>query len=241
MAEPVVTEREGRVLIARLNRPRVRNALDTGLLRALSAVLAEAAEDPQVSVLVLGSTDRAGFSAGMDTTESRTPGAATLDVLLEVQWALESFPKPLVAILEGFVIGGGAEVALSADVRIGSPSTVFRFPGTGYGLVQGSWHLVDVVGVSWARHIVLTGRLIAAEECLRLGLLHEIHDDAETAGLAAALALAERSGAAMRGSKRLILEAAGKSLRQRFDDERDVNAQLMASDEVARRMSRPRA
>lgn len=222
----------------RLNRPRVRNALDTALLRALDAVLADAAADPDVSVLVLGSTDRAVFSAGMDTTESRTPGAATLDVLLDVQWALESFPKPLVGILGGFVIGGGAEVALSADVRIGSPSTVFRFPGTGYGLVQGSWHLVDIVGVSWARQLVLTGRPVAADECVRLGLLHEVHDDPDTAGLAVAHDLAQRSDAAMQASKRLILEAAGKSLRRRFDDERDVNSRLMAGDEVARRMSR---
>jgi len=240
MSDEVVVDRDGRVLIARLNRPRVRNALDTALLQVLDAVLTDAAKNPEVAVLMLGSTDPAAFSAGMDTTESRTPGARTLDVLLEVQWGLESFAKPVVAGLDGFVIGGGAELALSADVRIGSPSTVFRFPGTGYGLVQGSWHLVDAVGVSWARQLVLTGRAVAAGECVQLGLLHELHEDPDAAAVAAAHALAARSDVAMRESKRLILESSTKSLRQRFDDERAANQELVGREDVARRMSRPR-
>ena len=117
----------------------------------LRDVLTEAATDDGVSVLVLGSTSVSAFSAGMDTKEALAPGASTLDLLLEVQWAVESFPKPLVGVFAGYVIGGGAEVALSADIRIGSSSTVFSFPGTGYGLAQGSWHLPDVVGSSRAR------------------------------------------------------------------------------------------
>jgi enoyl-CoA hydratase/carnithine racemase len=116
------------------------------MLESLRGILDDSAEDPSVSVFVLGSTDPACFSAGMDTKEAFAPAAKTIEVLLDVQWALEAYPKPMVAILGGHVIGGGAEVALSADVRIGSPGTHFRFPGTGYGIAQGSWHLVDAVG-----------------------------------------------------------------------------------------------
>jgi len=206
------------------------------LCEALRDALVEARTDPGVSVFVLGSTDSSCFSAGMDTKEALRPEATTMDVLLDVQWALESFPKPFVAIVGGHVIGGGAELALSADIRIGSPSTVFRFPGTGYGLAQGSWHLADAIGQSWARELVLTGRPVGAEECLRLGLLHEIHDDPEPPGLALARAVAERSDVAIQESKRMIMAAAGRPQRERFEEEQWVNARFMAEGEVGARI-----
>lgn len=161
-----------------------------------------------------------------------------MEVLLRVQWALECFPKPLIGILPGHVIGGGAELALSADIRIGSASTTFRFPGTGYGLAQGSWHLLDAVGASWARQIVLTGRTVEAEECLRLGLLHEIVDDPDQRGLDIARELAERSDVAMQESKRMILTGAGKSLKERFHEEHKVNINSMARGDAAHRLAK---
>lgn len=200
-------------------------------------MLAETADDSGISVLVLSSTDPSCFSAGMDTVEALGPGSRTVDVLLELQWALETYPKPMIAVLRGHVIGGGAELAMSADIRIGCSLTTMRFPGTAYGIAQGSWHLVDAVGASWARQIVLTGRSIDAQECLHLGLLHEVVDDAESRGLSIALALAERSDAAMRAAKRLIREGASRPLRERFDDELRVNAKLMASGEVHQRLA----
>lgn len=240
IADEVITEREDRILIARLNRPLARNALNTALLVRLRDVLTEAATDDGVSVLVLGSTSVSAFSAGMDTKEALAPGASTLDLLLEVQWAVESFPKPLVGVFAGYVIGGGAEVALSADIRIGSSSTVFSFPGTGYGLAQGSWHLPDVVGSSRARELVLSGRRVDAQECLRLGLLHEIDEDSEGRSLARARDLVHRSDSAMQTSKRLILAADAKSRRQRFEDEQSANRSLMATEGVEQRMNRTR-
>jgi enoyl-CoA hydratase len=238
MADEVLTERRGRVLVARLNRPHVRNALDIALCGLLRGVLDEAAADPDVSVLALGTTEPSCFSAGMDTKEALQPGASTLEVLLDLQWALETFPKPLIGMLGGYTIGGGAELALSADIRIGSPATVMGFPGTGYGLAQGSWHLVDVVGKSRALELVLTGRRVGAEECLELGLLHECHEDADARGLELAAQLSERSDAAMQEAKRMIVGAWGKLQRERFDEERMVNDRLMAAGEVGERMGR---
>jgi enoyl-CoA hydratase/carnithine racemase len=174
----------------------------------------------------------------MDTKEALQPGARTLETLLEIQWALETFPKPVVGMLGGYVIGGGAELALSVDVRVGSPSTVFGFPGTGYGLAQGSWHLVDVVGKSRALELVLTGRRAAAAECLELGLLHEVDDDPDTRGRELAGELAERSDAAMQEAKRMIVAAWGRPQRERFEEEQMVNERLMAAGEVAERMGR---
>lgn len=234
----VLTERAGRVLVARLNRPHARNALDTALCDALREALDEAAADSDVSVFALGSTDASCFSAGMDTKEALQPGATTLEVLLDLQWALETFPKPLVAMLGGYVIGGGAELALSADVRIGSPATVLGFPGTGYGLAQGSWHLVDTVGPSRALELVLTGRRVGADECLRLGLLHESCDDPDARGMELAAELAQRSDVAMQEAKRMIRGAWARPQRERFEEEQMVNDRLMAAGEVGERMNR---
>jgi enoyl-CoA hydratase len=238
VADEILVERHDGVVVARLNRPDVRNALDTALCNSLRAVLDDAAADGDTSVLVLGSTDSSCFSAGMDTKEGLEPGASTLDVLLGLQWALETFPKPLVGTLGGYVIGGGAELALSADIRIGSPSTVFGFPATGYGLVQGSWHLVDAVGTSRALELVLTSRRMGAEESVRVGLLHEVHDDPDSRGVELASELVGRSDVAMQESKRMIRAAWGRPQRERFVEEQLVNERLMAAGEVRARMSR---
>jgi enoyl-CoA hydratase/carnithine racemase len=233
-AAELVVERGERVVVALLNRPHVRNALDTALCESLRAVLDESAADADVSVLAIGSTQASCFSAGMDTKEALQPAARTLDTLLALQWELETYPKPVVGMLGGYVIGGGAELALSMDVRIGSQSTVFGFPGTGYGLAQGSWHLVDVVGKSRALELVLTGRRPNAQESLELGLLHELADDPDSRGRALAASLAGRSDVAMREAKRMIVAAWGRPQRERFDEERLVNERLVASEMSAR-------
>jgi enoyl-CoA hydratase/carnithine racemase len=225
-------------MVARLNRPKVRNALNLALLESLAEVLRSSATDSSVSVLVLGTTDPCAFSAGMDITEAQLPGEKTSSFISEVLWMLASYPKPVIAALPGYVIGGGAELALAADIRLGDATTQFRFPGTRYGLVQGSWHLVDVVGGSWARHLVLTGRSVAADECLRLGLIHEIGDEPEARSLSVASELLERSQTAMLESKRLILASGGRTLKERFDQETLVTERLMRAGEVAGRLGK---
>lgn len=221
----------------RLDRPRVRNALNLELIAALDRILQTAENDTDVAVLVLSTTDPTAFCAGMDTDEPRLTGSSGASAAITaLTWTLASYPKPVVGVLPGYVIGGGAELALTADVRIGDPSTRFRFPGTAYGLAQGSWHLVDAVGQSWAKQLVLTGRFVEAEESLRLGLVHELSADPEQRGLEVAHELTQRSPRAMAESKRLIGEASGTPWRRRFDAEALVNDQLMDEHEVIGRL-----
>jgi enoyl-CoA hydratase/carnithine racemase len=230
-------ERLDGILVVRLNRPNARNALNLALLQALGDALAASATDDDVSVFVLGTTQRAAFSAGMDTKEAALPGETTSARLLDVLWALASYPKPVVGALPGYVIGGGAELALAADIRVGDEATQFRFPGTRYGLVQGSWHLLDTVGASRAKELVLTGRPVGAEEALQLGLVHELSEDPDARALAIAAALTERSAVAMAETKRVFLAAGNKTLKERFDDEARVTEELMRGAEVAERLS----
>ncbi|MDP3984512.1 MAG: enoyl-CoA hydratase/isomerase family protein [Acidimicrobiia bacterium] len=222
---PLLADRQGRVLSLVLNRPEAANAFNVSLITHLEAALAEATADPEVAVVVMGSALDSVFSAGMDAKESIVTDDTFLG-LLRLQWSLEAFPKPLVAALVGHVIGGGAEVALSADIRIGREDTRFVFPATSYGLVQGTWHLVDIVAASWAREIVLTGRPVLAEEALRLGLLHEIHQDPLARAGEVAAAVSERSPRALIEVKRLFLAAAGRSMEERFRQENEVNERM---------------
>lgn len=208
-----------------LNRPEAANALNLALVQRLQSALAEAAADESVMAVVMGSALDSVFSAGMDVKEA-AGSDATLRGLLDLQWSLETFRKPLVGALSGHVIGGGAEVALSADIRIGRGDTTFVFPATGYGLVQGTWHLVDIVGASWAREIVFTGRPVGAEEALRLGLLHEIHDHPQARALALAAHLSTRSPGALAEVKRLLIGAGDRSLEERFRLESEANQRM---------------
>jgi len=221
----LLADRQGRVLSLVLNRPEAANALNVSLINHLEAALAKATTDPEVDVVVMGSALDSVFSAGMDAKESIVTDE-TFFGLFRLQWSLEAFPKPLVAALGGHVIGGGAEVALSADIRIGREDTRFVFPATGYGLVQGTWHLVDIVGASWAREIVLTGRPVLAEEAQRLGLVHEIHQDPLARAGEVAAALSERSPRALLEVKRLFLESSGRTMEERFRAENEVNERM---------------
>lgn len=230
---PLLTNRQDRVLSLVLNRPEAANALNVSLINHLEAALEEATADPEVAVVVMGSALDSVFSAGMDAKESIVTDETFIG-LLRLQWSLEAFPKPLVAALAGHVIGGGAEVALSADIRIGRPDTRFVFPATGYGLVQGTWHLVDIVGASWAREIVLTGRPVLADEALRLGLLHEIHQNPMARANEVAAAVSQRSPRGLIEVKRLFLAAAGRSMEERFRQENEVN-EIMRNDPDTRR------
>ncbi|MGH2891871.1 MAG: enoyl-CoA hydratase/isomerase family protein, partial [Solirubrobacteraceae bacterium] len=237
MSNPLEAQRKDNVLVLRLNRPQVRNALNLELVQALAEILDQAASDADVTTVLLGTTDSTAFSAGMDTNDSQLAGpTATSAALTALTWTLASYPKPVIAAVPGYVIGGGAELALTADIRIGDATTKFRFPGTGYGLVQGSWHLVDAIGPSWAKQLVLTGRLVDANESQRLGLIHELSDNAEDRGLAVAQELTHRSPIAMAESKRLIREASGRPLKSRFDDEALVTEQLMQDHDVIARL-----
>jgi enoyl-CoA hydratase/carnithine racemase len=219
MGEDLLVERVDRVVIARLNRPAARNALNLAVVEALAGIIDATSDDPTVSVLMLGTTDVRAFSAGMDLKETGSAREQLSLAITDLSWRLAAYLKPIVATLPGYVIGGGAEVALGADIRIGDGTTQFRFPGTGYGLAQGSWHLVETVGSSWARQIVLTGRLVDAEEAAHLGLVHELADDADARGRQVARELAQRHDGAMAQTKRLMLAASGRTLKERFDEE----------------------
>lgn len=207
---PVNLRRMERVAIIEMNRSQRRNAMNSSMLEALVAALKDLRYDKGSTSLVLTGAGTA-FSAGADTSERLAAG----DASARMRWfttlydLVTRFPKPTVAALPGPAVGGGAEVAAACDLRVGTGSAAFRFPGADFGIPVGSARLPLLVGLSHAKDLLLTGRTIGAEEAYRMGLLNRLVEPQELEHEAVALAeaMAARPGAA--AQKRILDEVSG--------------------------------
>lgn len=187
---PLLIERyEDRVII-RLNRPEVRNAIDQNMADALHAVCAELEAEPKVAII----TGSSGvFAAGADIGQLRNRGRdeALAGINSKVFSRIQELPMPVIALLDGYALGGGAELAFACDFRIGTPATKIGNPETGLGILAAAgaaWRLRELVGEPRAKEILLAGRTLNAEEARVLGLLNDVVDpeDLEVAGQALA-------------------------------------------------------
>ena len=173
----------------RLDRPERRNALDVSLLRAVTEALAA---DPGVPV-VLTSADPRVFCAGADLTITDAERAAVSDLVYDCCETIITRPGPVIAVLTGPAVGGGAQLAAASDLRIAGPSARLRWTGPpGLDLAVGAWLLPDLVGRGAAMDLVLTGRWVEATEALALGLVNQVCDDPEAVAAQIAAGLARR-------------------------------------------------
>lgn len=201
----------------RLDRPRCRNAVNADLLEALHDEFAGL----RARAVVLGSTDPESFSAGADLELQAAERAALSDRLYELYEHMIALPVPVLAVVEGPAVGGGAQLAVAADVRIGGPDARFRFPGAGHGLAVGSWALPGLVGRGRALDYCLTMRWVDADEAVSGGLLTRLCADPMTEALAMAQAMTALDPEAVTRIKRLATES---ELRARLGQERRENA-----------------
>ena len=202
----------------RLARPERRNALDVSLLRSLTEALAA---EPGVPV-VLASADPRVFCAGADLTMTDAERAAVSDLVYDCCETIITRPGPVIAVLTGPAVGGGAQLAAASDLRIAGPTARLRWTGPpGLDLAVGAWLLPDLVGRAAAMDLVLTGRWLEAAEALALGLVNRVCEDPEPAAAQIAADLAgRRTGAAGAGVKAVM--AAG-GLLDRMRAERAAN------------------
>ncbi|SFN82620.1 enoyl-CoA hydratase/isomerase family protein [Mycetocola miduiensis] len=195
----LVTEQENR-LDVRLNRPDVRNAIDQAMVDELHAVCAYLERTPKILVLSGTPGDaasgRAGvFASGADIAQlrERRREDALAGINSSVFERIARLPMPVIAVLDGYALGGGAELAYAADFRIGTPELRMGNPETGLGIMAaagGTWRLRELVGESVAKQVLLAGRMLTGEESLRYGLISELVPSSELD--AAASALVER-------------------------------------------------
>ncbi len=173
---------ENGVAVLRLERPEARNAIDTVMLNEMLARLAQAADDEAVRALVISSSDHMGLSAGADVREELEgqQKVERMQLFADLYNAIVAFPKPTVAACHGDVVGGGAEIAICCDIRVGGSNLRMRFPGAALGVPVGPARLVTLCGLGTAKYLLLTSRTVGADEALRLGLVNRVAPAAAT-------------------------------------------------------------
>jgi enoyl-CoA hydratase len=207
---PVSYEVADGVGLLRLQRPKARNAINTAMLEQLLERLAEARDDEQVRVVVVSSSDHMGLSAGADVKEQLDEQGKVdrMQLFADLYDAITAFPKPTIAACHGDVIGGGAEIAVACDMRVGGSNLRMRFPGAALGVPVGPARLVTLCGLATAKYLLLSSRIVSADEALRLGLVNRVAPAARTEQVAMELAaeVAQHPTDAVARLKRMLHE-----------------------------------
>jgi enoyl-CoA hydratase len=179
--ENILVERSGNIAQLTLNRPKVLNALNRALFAELDAALSEIAADNAIRAVILTGSGEKAFAAGADIQELAQASAIEGQQLaLEGQRIfakLENLGKPVLAAINGFALGGGCELAMSATLRIAGDTARLGQPEVKLGLLPGyggSQRLPRLVGKGAALKLLLTGEIISAGEALRIGLVDEV-------------------------------------------------------------------
>ena len=215
-------DREDGIATVTVDRPDAMNALDRPTLEELRDRLAELAEDAEARVVVLTGSGEKAFVAGADikymsglgVDEAKAWGALGH----EAGQLLETMPKPTIAAINGFALGGGCELALACDLRYAAPPAKLGQPEINLGIIPGwggTQRLARVCGLGVAKELILTGRLVDAEEALDLGLVNGVHDPVLDKAREVARLLASKSPLALAAAKRATNHAlAGRPRRE---------------------------
>src|ERR1700694_5621130 len=187
-SDKMLSRRDGQVGYVIFNNPERHNAVSLEMWAALSEILEAFAKDPDVRVVVLTGAGGKAFVSGADISkfESERSSKDAVDrynvTVDKANTAVYEFPKPTIAMIRGYCIGGGVGLALCCDLRICSDNSKFGVPaaklGLGYGY-KGIKKLVDVVGPSFAKEIFFTARQFSAAEALTMGLVNRVLREAE--------------------------------------------------------------
>ena len=204
-------ELAGAVATLIIDRPEKRNAMSFEMWSAIPGLMDKVAAEDTVRAMVVRGTDH--FSAGADISEFATlrADAAGAERYSEAvhngERAIVGLAKPTIAAVTGVCVGGGCEIALACDLRIGAPDARFGITPAKLGIVYNftsTKQLVDAVGPAWARQILFTGEIIDAATALRIGLVNELADDPVARATDLATTMASRAQVSVRGAKTVI-------------------------------------
>ncbi len=202
-----------RVLLMTFNRPARRNALSVAMMVEIAGALTDAASDDDIRCVVMTGDDKA-FSAGADIKDqdARGAGAALAPEKVAAWETVDRFPKPLLAAVNGYALGGGLELAMACDIIIAGDGATFGQPEINLGIHPGdgaTQRLPRTIGKSLAMRLILSGQFIGAEEARAAGLVAEVAPAGETVErtLDLAAVIAEKSPVALRLAKASVLQA----------------------------------
>ena len=237
--ETLRIERDGAIAILTIDRPEKRNALNAAVRRELIAALDELREDAEVRVLVVTGAGDKAFIAGADIGEfaERTPleqrAAMTGRRVFD---EIAAYPKPVIAMINGFALGGGCELALACDLRVAADTAKLGQPEINLGIIPGgggTQRLPRVVGTGQAMRLILSGEIIDAAEALRIGLVDLVHPAADLRAKTLELArgMATKSPVALQMAKSAVRAAAEMPMAAGLAYETELFATCFASDD----------
>ena len=229
MTDKIITEKSGDIARIIFNQPEKRNAVSLEMWEAVEAALDAFEVDPEVRILILSGAGGKAFVSGADISKFESERASEEGVARynattkRVYDKLEAFPKPTIAQINGFCIGGGVALALSCDMRICGAGSQFAVPaaklGLGYGF-PGINRLVNVVGPSFAKEIFFTARRFDADESRVMGLVNRVVADDQVAAVAEETAMMIAANAPMTvASVKFIVGETLKDESKRDEDE----------------------
>ena len=241
----ILTDVVDRVGIITLNRPEKLNAWNAMMRDEIIVVLKAYDADPAVSAIIMtGSGDRA-FCSGQDLEE-----AMSFDVARSTDWmhewenyygVLRHLTKPLIMALNGLAAGSAFQVALLGDIRVGHPGVSMGQPEINSGIcsVTGPWIMREMLGMSRTTELTLTGRLMPAEECHHVGILHHVVAASEVMPTAMAIAkdLASKPPVAFRLNKQRLAEMTEASFLETIEASIRIHAESYATGEPHRVMA----
>ncbi len=235
----LIFEKKGSIGILSINRPKALNALNSQTLDELDLAVDMVQEDNDVHVLIVTGAGRA-FVAGADIAEMKElnaiEGKAFGDKGMKVFRKLELLEKPVIAAVNGFALGGGCELCMSADIRIASEDALFGQPEVGLGITpgfSGTQRLPRIVGEGIAKELIFTARNIKAEEALRIGLVNRVVATEELMNEAIKMAekIASNAQLAVRFSKEAINRGLQTDIDTAISIERDLFGLCFATED----------
>jgi enoyl-CoA hydratase len=237
--ESILVERRDRVATITINRPEKRNALNIQTRAEGAAALDELRDDDSVRVVIFTGAGDKAFIAGADIAEFAGRSALQQRAIMLERGlfnAVDSFPKPVIAMVNGYCLGGGCELALACDIRIASNTASFGQPEINLGIIPGgggTQRLTRLVGEGKAMEMILSGEIINAEEAFRYGLVNHVvpADHLEQKTMEIANRIAEKSPIALRLAKEAVKLASRANLDEGLRREVDLFALCFSSED----------
>jgi len=237
--ETLLVEKQDRVAIVTINRPDKRNALNIKTREEGAAVLEELRADDSIGVVVFTGAGDKAFVAGADIAEFAGRTSITQRAVMlgrSLFTAVDSFPKPVIAMINGYCLGGGCELALACDIRIASETASFGQPEINLGIIPGgggTQRLTRLVGEGKAMELILTGAIIDANTAFNIGLVNHVvpADQLRTRTLEIAARMADKGPIALQLAKEAVKIASRSNLDEGLRREVDLFALCFSTED----------
>lgn len=216
----LLIRRDDRICTLTINRPEKHNFLTPGLLQEMAHTVSELGCDPDIRALVIRGAGETSFSTGYDVSaipikndQDPEKPIENISPLEEALQAIRNFPFPVIAMVNGHAFGGGCELAVACDIRIGRHGIAMGMPPAKLGIVYppvGFRRFLTVLGFAKTLEMFLTGRQYDSHNCLRMGLLNELvePDGLKTATYDMAIEISQNAPLALKGTKQALYKIA---------------------------------